>query len=228
MPKITNTEEMKRTDEIESLLATKLRLKENLSDAELIDFYTKIISYLKHSNSDKIAGRPPKTISEDLDSFLEFAHLINLNEKEIIDAIKKFPAIIRSIDNDFYWKYILMGILENEDNTLRKNMLVIRTKDYRIDLKTLYARLCLMKNLGYQDITWSSLIKNSNNEFAKIFTKSKYSKPYKVFDSIEDLSKDKLIKMYPVDYNVLKEIALLQVNNFHQEGVLEDEKKRSK
>lgn len=213
MNALTKDETSRRVDELESILSTKLKLRENLNDEELIDFYLHIIPYLKHSKNDKMSGRPPKTINEDLDNFLEFAHYINLNEKEIIKVIKKFPAIMRMIDDKFYWKYILMGVLENEDNTLRKTMLIERTQDFQIELELLYARYSLMKKLNYQDITWSSLVKNSNNEFAKIFTKSKYAKPYKVFDSVDELDRDKLIMMFPIDYNYLKQIVLLQVND---------------
>jgi len=222
MKQLSNEEITQRVVEIEQILCDKLNLKENLSEEEISFFYLNIIPYLKHSKNETMTGRPPKTIEEDLDNFIEFVKTIDLSELEIIETIKNFPAIIRMIDEDFYWKYVLMGVVENEDNTLRKTMLITRTRDFQIDLKLLFSRYCLMKKLNYSDITWNSLIKNSSKDFAKIFVKGKYSKPYKIYKTIDELSSDKLRYMFEVDYNFLTNLAQSPINEeiYRGEGVI--------
>ena len=212
MKQLSKEELEQRVLDIEKILFEKLNLKNNLSNDELAGFYMSIIPYLKHSRNETMTGRPPKTLEEDLDNFLEFAYSINLSELEIIECIKNFPAIIRMIDEDFYWKYVLMSVVENEDNTLRKTMLIARTRDFQIDLKLLFSRYYLMVSLNYPDITWNSLIKNSSKDFAKIFVKGTYAKPYKIYESVDELNSDKLRYMFPIDYDYLTKLAQLPIN----------------
>lgn len=72
----------------------------------------------------------------------------------------------------------------------------------------IYARYMLMTRLGYSPITWRNLIHDSQNDFAKKFvrTDTGYNKPYKIFDDVSELSRENLVKMFPMDLETLDEI----------------------
>lgn len=212
MNKITKEELSERIDEIESILFSKLNIKETLSDIELVDFYESFIPYFKHSRGEEILGRRPETLEKNIERFIDFSNKIGLTAKEVICILKKTPSIMH--DNDFINKYIFLSVIENEGNTLRKTKLIEKPQDFRVSLDTIYARYLLMKDLKYPDINWSNVVHESHYDFVKKFIKAKHVKKYKVFDSLEAISEDKLKLMYPVNYNFINELKESELNSF--------------
>ena len=219
MNKFTNEEIIKRIDETEKVLLEGLNLKENLTPEELSEFYTKFIPYLMHNRDNKMLGRTTETIKKNVDNYIDFCLRVGLSEKDIIISIENFPSIIHTFDNEFVDKFVIMGVVENEMNTLRKEKLIRNPRAFTIDITTLFARYKLMKNLNYP-ITWSNLVKATNDEFASIFVKDKYDKPYKIYSNKDDISVEKLKLKYPLDYQEINELRKKDINAYLFEGVI--------
>lgn len=128
--------------------------------------------------------------------------------EEIYVILRRFPGILNiSIDN-LEQKYKLMALAEDETGTLRKRKLLLSPDDFKIGNDLIYARYMLMTKLGYRPITWRNLIHDSQNDFAKKFvrTDTGYNKPYKIFNDVSELSRENLVKMFPMDLETLDEI----------------------
>lgn len=208
MEKLTSEEYEQRILELEKVFYNKLNLKNILNENELTDFFQNIIIYLKHGKGKELVGRTPKMLESKIDYFINFGIKVGLNPKEIIKCIEKFPNILNIMDEKFVYKYSFLKVIENEDNTLRKNRLITDIEDFEVSLETMYSRYCLMNDLDYKDINWSNLVHESHPEFIKKFVKGKYYKTYKVYDSADDLTSDKLKEMYPVNYNFIDELVI--------------------
>ena len=218
MANISKEEIIERTNQIENILLKELNLSEILDPTALEEFYLKFIPYIKHGrDTDEVTGRTPETIEKDLVNYINFCKIINLTDIEIITSIKNFPAIIREANEKLVDKYVLLSVVENEDNTIRKTNLINRPEDYIVDIKVIYARLMLMRNLSYP-ISWNSLVKASQTDFAKIFVKSKHKKAHKVFDSESELASYKLKQMYPIDYEFINLLRELEINKMFIES----------
>lgn len=214
-----NNLENERIEKIEEILMRELNLSEVLPIDELRDFFSKFLPYIQHarSKSDVVAGRTPETLERDLVNYIEFCRKIDLSDKEIIISIQNFPAIIREANEKLEDKYILLSVLEDEDNLVRRKYLVNRPEDFIVDIKVIYARFMLMKQLSYP-ISWNSLVKASQNDFAKTFVKSKHKKPHKIFDDVSQVSSDKLKEMYPIDYEFINSLREMDVNSMFKES----------
>lgn len=72
----------------------------------------------------------------------------------------------------------------------------------------------LMKTLDYPIINWSNMVHASEKEFAKIFVKKDggYNKPYKIFSSPDDLTRDNLLRMFPYDREFVSSLRSKEVN----------------
>lgn len=208
--KFSKEEMMERIDETEKVLLEDLDLKENLSFEELNDFYVKFIPYLMHNRDKKVLGRTPEKLKENIDKYIIFCEKVGLTKKEIIQSIGNFPSIIHTFDDEFVDKYALMGIVENEDNSLRKDKLIRNPRSFSIDINTIYSRMRLMQELNYP-INWSNLVKATNEEFASIFVIGKYYKSYKIFSSIDEVNT--VLNNYFIDYNIINDIRNLDINS---------------
>lgn len=202
-----DNKEKVNTIEIEKILISKLDLCNILNEEELLMFFKRFYLFMQHDKQDAEINRKPETISKYLDNYLEFCSLLNLNKKEKVEVIMKFPGIIKMCDQEFKEKYALLSIAENSANTVRIEKFKNSPEDFRCNIKTIYSRYLLMKELHYdRPITWSNLVHASSTEFAKIFVKSKHDKQYKIFDEVEDLTKEKLWAMYPLNQDFIDEL----------------------
>lgn len=156
-----------------------------LTPGEQKDFLKGITVYLQHNRSDDMKGRTLEFLEEKLSKFVNIAFAIGLTYEEMAKIIGNFPNLLNTID-DFYTKYLVLGVVEDEGNTIRKSKLLGKTRDYMVGLQQVYARYKLICESGYNSFTWNSLVHASRNEFAKIFVENEYSKPYQLFgDALE-------------------------------------------
>ncbi len=182
-------------DELENVLEEELHLYENTSLEYAAEFLESFLKYLKHNRTTGIGGRTPGTLN-------------GFKMEEIYVILRRFPGILNiSIDN-LEQKYKLMALAEDETGTLRKRKLLLSPDDFKIGNDLIYARYMLMTKLGYRPITWRNLIHDSQNDFAKKFvrTDTGYNKPYKIFNDVSELSRENLVKMFPMDLETLDEI----------------------
>ena len=166
------------------------KLKLNTVDSKLqIVFAESIRRYLEHSRRDGVVeGRTYQFLEQHLNELTMFFDAIELSTEERIIVITNMPSIINT-SSDILSKYLLLGAIENEDNSFRRRKLVEKTNDFRIGLKKLYGRYVLATEAGYPDINWNLLVHSSDREFSSRFIKSKYSKKYQFFENEEQVLK---------------------------------------
>ncbi len=144
-------------------------------------FLVAITRYLDHGRKDEINGRTLEYVEKQLDKLLLFLESIGCTLEDAVTILINMPTILNTVDV-LYDKYLFLGVLENEDNTFRKNKLVNKTKDYMVGLPKIYARYRLICESGYDKVNWNNLVHSSDKEFASIFMHGKYDKSYQMFD----------------------------------------------
>ena len=117
---------------------------------------------------------------------MDLLEWMGFNKKEMVQILGNLPNLLNSVD-ELYKKYLFLGIIENEENSFRKNKLLNRTRDYMVGLSKIYARYKLICEAGYDNLRWNSLVHASDKEFARIFVRSTYVKPYQLFDTEEQV-----------------------------------------
>ena len=193
--------------EFKNLFYEKLLLSE-LSFKEQSDFLRKMSSYLEE-------GRTIGFVSEKINKLLEFLYAIDLNEKDAVRILTKYPSILNTVDS-LYEKYIFLGYIENLDNTVRVEKLLSNPKDYMIGLGKLYARFVLLKESGCA-YTWNNLVHYSDREFCKIFI----SKPYELFsDELQVLDYLSRVDIKELDLSKYKELPVNEelVSRYESKG----------
>ena len=193
--------------EFKNLFYEKLLLSE-LSFKEQSDFLRKMSSYLED-------GRTIGFVSEKINKLLEFLYAIDLNEKDAVRILTKYPSILNTVDS-LYEKYIFLGYIENLDNTVRVEKLLSNPKDYMIGLGKLYARFVLLKESGCE-YTWNNLVHYSDREFCKIFI----SKPYELFsDELQVLDYLSRVDIKELDLSKYKELPVNEelVSRYESKG----------
>ena len=200
---------------LEKVLIEELELNETLTIEEMASFFKDFIKYLQHNRSEEIKGRTPESLRNNIRDFKTFCFELGFTLKDIIFILRQSPSILNLSIETLRDKYALMGLVEDHSHHLRKTKLIMCPDDYRVGNELIYARYMLMESLSYSKITWSNLIHASESEFAKIFVKKDagYNKPYKIFSSMEALSRENLLNMFP--YN--KEfVAKLRSSEVHE------------
>ena len=168
-----------------NLFYSKLSLQTMSKDIQT-SFLAAITRYLDHGRKEEINGRTLSFVSKQLNRLIELLTCIGLSQEEIVRVITNLPSVLNTVD-DLYNKYLFLGILENEENTFRKDKLLNKTKDFMVGLSKMYARYRLISESGYDNYKWNSLVHASDKEFASIFIKSNYSKPYQLFETADQV-----------------------------------------
>lgn len=166
-------------DEFKDLFYSKLDIG-TLDFKEQSAFLAAMVKYLDHGRKDKINGRTLEFVSRQLDSLIRFFESVGYTKKEMVQILTNLPSLLNTVD-DLYKKYLLLGVVENPYNTLRKDKLLHRTKDFIIGFNKIYARYKLVCEAGYDNPNWNVLVHASDREFAKIFVVGTYKKSYQVF-----------------------------------------------
>lgn len=161
------------------LFINKLNLN-NLSDEERTSFLASMLRYLDHGRKDTINGRTLTYVETQLDKLLNLFECIGCTNEECIKALSNLPSLLNTVD-DLYEKYLLLGIVEDKENTIRKDKLINKTKDYMVGIQKIYARYRLIVESGYNVFSWNILMHASDSEFCKVFVRGRYFKPYQVF-----------------------------------------------
>lgn len=156
-------------------------------------FYSAIKDYLNH-------GRSYEFLIKQIETFMQFCDIVNITMNEKIIILSKFPGILNSID-DLYNKYLFLGIIESPDNSFRRNKLINKPNDFRVGFKKMYSRYKFMIEVGYDSISWNTLLHATDEEFASIFVVGKYSKPYRIFNSVNEVL-DTLNNIPLDDFNI--------------------------
>lgn len=159
-----------------------------IKDQKILDnFWYSIHKYLSHGRKDKeeINGRTLIYVKTQLEKLLTLLDCMGFTKEETIQMITNLPTIINMVD-ELYKKYLFLGIIENEENSVRHEKFITKTKDLMIGFTKMYARYKMICESGYNRPTWSNILHASDNEFLKIFIKQKYYHDYQLFNNIEE------------------------------------------
>lgn len=172
--------------DITILLEEKLNLKSLSLDLQTA-FWTSFTKYLEHGRKKGvIEGRTVEYLEKHLDELLKFLDALSYTDEEKVTIITRMPAILNTT-REVIDKFLLLGVLENEENTFRRKKLLNKTNDYRVGLKKIYGRYITAITAGYPNINWNLLVHATDTEFAMIFVQNVRKKDYQIFESIEDV-----------------------------------------
>ena len=172
--------------EVATLFEKKLHLS-LVGEALRNKFLLVMSKYLEHGRTEGvIEGRTYDYLDRHLSELILLMDAIELSNEEKVIVLTNMPSLLNT-SSDMITKYLLLGVLENEDNTYRKKKLINKTNEYRIGLKKLYARYVLATHAGYPEINWNLLVHSSDFEFAKRFVRGSYYKPYQMFRDVEEV-----------------------------------------
>lgn len=174
------------------------------------EFLKSMTRYLKHSKADanKVGGRTKAFLEEKLNEFINLFSSFGYNAKELVIIISNNPYLLNVI-NDCYFKLLLLGVIENSFNEVRKEKIITRTKDFMMSIEKIYARYKLICNTGYDKCNWTNLLSKSENEFCKIFV-NKSGMPHQIFNNLEEV-KNYLYNIDVSDFNI-EEFKSMDVN----------------
>ncbi|MDE5889095.1 MAG: hypothetical protein K2H20_03650 [Bacilli bacterium] len=147
-------------------------------------FLISVTRYLDHGRKEEINGRTLEYVERQLDKLLKFLGSIECTIEDAVTIMTNMPSLLNTVDV-LYDKYLFLGVVENEENTYRKDKLVNKTKDFMVGLPKIYARYRLVCESGYGKANWNNLVHSSDKEFASIFICGKYNKSYQLFDGYE-------------------------------------------
>lgn len=160
-----------------------------LSDSTKNAFYVSMRKYLEHGRHEgHVEGRSIEYLERHLTELMLLMDALELTTEERVQILTNMPSLLNT-SKDMIIKFLLLGCLENEDNTFRKKKLINKTNDYRIGLKKLYGRYIVASNACYPEINWNLLVHSTDTEYAQRFVKGAYYKPYQMFETIEDVLK---------------------------------------
>lgn len=199
---------------LEHVLFEELELNKLLSIDKQYAFFKDFMKYLQHNRSEEIKGRTSESLRNNIRDFKTFCFELGFTLMDVIHILRMSPSILNVSIESLRDKYTLMGLIDDHSYHLRKTKLILCPDDYRVSNELIYARYMLMKTLDYPSINWSNMVHASEKEFAKIFVKKDggYNKPYKIFSSTDDLTRDNLLRMFPYDREFVSSLRSKEVN----------------
>ncbi|PWL41105.1 MAG: hypothetical protein DBY43_05785 [Clostridiaceae bacterium] len=199
---------------LEHVLFEELDLNNALTIEGRLAFFKDFMKYLQHNRSEEIKGRTPESLRNNIRTFKDFCFELGFTLMDVIHILRMSPSILNVSIESLRDKYALMGLIDDHSYHLRKTKLILCPDDYRVSNELIYARYMLMKTLDYPIINWSNMVHASEKEFAKIFVKKDggYNKPYKIFSSTDDLTRDNLLRMFPYDREFVSSLRSKEVN----------------
>lgn len=176
-------------ENLKSILEEKLFIKEFLSHQDEEKFFEIMGKYLLNRST-------VETFLTNLDETIQFYEIVGVSYDKMLLSIMKWPAIIHADKNDLFYKYLLAACISNVDNGEcdRENILISHPKDFMTGFDTLYGRIMFLRsgiyNLRTEYITRRKVLKTTNGEFEEIY----------------GISKDELLKSYPINENIIEMI----------------------
>ena len=111
--------------EVAMLFEKKLHLS-SVGEALRNKFLLVMSKYLEHGRTEGVVeGRTYDYLEKHLNELVILMEAIGLSNEEKVIVITNMPSLLNT-SSDMITKYLLLGVLENEDNTFRKNKLINR------------------------------------------------------------------------------------------------------
>lgn len=182
-------------EELRNVLEEKLFIKEFLSPEDEKRFFEIMAKYLLNRST-------IETFLKNLDETIKFYEIVGVSYDKMLMSIMKWPAIIHADKDDLFYKYLLLACISNINTGEcdRENILIEHPKDFMTGFDTLYGRIMFLQsgsvNLKNEYITRRKVLKTTNVEFEEIY----------------GISKNELLKRYPLGNSVIEKIKSWDVN----------------
>lgn len=219
-----NNENDLKIKNIRKILINKIELTEYLNKEEFIEFCVNLTNSLKYNRNNSILKYSISEIELAIDNMINFFDNINLTKRDIIEAFKNNYSFINVfLDKNFIDKYILLSVVENENNTVRKHALIHHSKRFRITLEELYARYVMIK-LKNRELSINSMLETNYNAFIDSYIRKTYfNYMNKLLNNYKSL--DQIVAIYPIDYEFIESLKNKDVNkniSFNKKNSKED------
>lgn len=178
------------------ILEEKLFLSSFLDEKKCDEFYQMISNYLKNRSS-------LETFAKNLDDLKDLYEILNIDHKSMLNSIMVWPAIIHANKQELLYKYLVSTtVVDSKGFSARKDILINHPKWFMTSLSLIYARVMFFLNEESNNVTRKNEITSR-----KIFriTNDDFFKSY-------GLTKEELIKKYPINEEGLKNILSWEEN----------------
>ena len=173
------------SDVIQTYLEEELNINEVLTDDEKIKFYKRLRIYLTHSRTGESAGRTDEYFITRMNKLVKYASYIGLSSKQIFTILTNDFSFINQTEI-IGEKYLFLGLIEDEENSVRLHHLLQKPKDFRMSTTKMNKRYAFLQKYGYPNINFNNVVHMSDKEFLNLFVRTTYYKPYQVFNDIVD------------------------------------------
>lgn len=206
--KLENEDKIK---EIRRLLINELQLIKYLDKEEFTKFCVNITNSLRYNRRMELLNKDINYIKKLVNNLCNFFDNVGMSRIDLINAISNNIELIEiSSKPDFIDKYVLLSVIEDSNNSKRKQIIIDNSRILKKSIKEIYARYCLLKEYN-KNITVSSVVGASYNEFMNLFVRKSYYNDFKKPLS-HKISIDELIDKYPIDYKYIFELRKLDIN----------------
>ena len=200
-----------KISQIRGLLIKELDLVNILDKDDFLNFLNKFTIFLRQDRNNTLISDEKDVIKNKINNFNIFCNNIGLSNNEKLEVLyNNFRMLDVIYDEDFLKKYVILSAIENENNTVRKEILKKESRVFHKSIDELFGRYSVIKESGIP-FSKNLLISGSFKTFINHFTRKSYlKKPHELFTS--EISLDALIKKYPVDNQVIDELLENDLN----------------
>lgn len=201
-----------KISEIRQNIIIKLELTQYLNEKDFTLFCVKLTNYLKYYKNCILLEKTDREIKTLLDNMIIFFENLGFKKRKIISCLLNNFSLIEYISrDDFLYKYILLSVLENDKNEVRKKLLLEDSEVFNKSLEEIYVRYVLLKKTD-REVTITNLLKTNFSKFIDSFIVKGY-----LYDPKKKIFKEKktlaqLIEMFPIDKDYIYELMRLPRN----------------
>ena len=196
---------------IRKILIEDLELVKFLDKEKFTVFCVNITNSLRYNRNLKLLEKNENQIKVILNNLINFFDNIGLTRLDLINALSNNLELIEIVSKpDFIDKYLLLSVLEDDKNSVRKTIIVNNSNLLKKSINEIFIRYRLIEEYDKQ-LTVNNLIKTSYNSFIDLFVRKSYYNNFdKPFNEKKELSF--FIDKYPVDYEFISKLKKLDIN----------------
>lgn len=196
---------------IRKILIDELELAKTLDKEKFAVFCINVTNNLRYNRNLKLLEKSENQIKVILNNLINFFDNIGLSKLDLINALSNNLELIEIVSKpDFIDKYLLLSVLEDDKNSVRKTIIVNNSNLLKKSISEIFIRYRLIEEYDKQ-LTVNNLIKISYNSFIDLFVRKSYYNNFdKPFNEKKELSF--FIDKYPVDYEFISELKKLDIN----------------
>ena len=201
-----NQKKEERIVAITSLVARKLELNKYLTNDEFLLFASKFTNFLRQNRVSSLLSMSESELEKCIEHFINFCDNVGFTKRESFKVLMNNFLLLDKVKNeDFLYKYIILSVCENKENTVRKDLLLNNSRAFNKDLEEFFARYMYIKSEPNIPFNKTHLICGAYNDFKDRVVPKTYVYKIKLNERPPQNLED-LIKKYPIDIDVINEL----------------------